>query len=99
VTVRFSTAAAASIVTLGIALGPCVAASAATQACDAYSHSCPAVQGEHFTKPTQVLGEQFTLPHTGADVALMSVIGVAAIGGGSGILIAARRRRSVSSKG
>jgi hypothetical protein len=86
------------------ALGVCVLAPATaladsgSGACDAYSHNC--IQPSHSSHPfrqTRVLPfhEQRTLPFTGAEIGAMSIAGVAAIGGGA-VLVAAGRRRRLS---
>lgn len=79
-------------------LAPTAAAAAPASQCDAYSHTC--VKPLHVFRQTSVLPRttptSSQLPFTGADIALMSLAGIAAIGGGSALVIIGRRRRTVS---
>jgi len=61
------------------------------------------VLGEHFTRPAGSVAATSTgiagLPFTGADIALRAAAGLAAIGVGAALLVAARRRRRVGVPG
>lgn len=67
--------------------------------CDAYSGVCPVVPGKQLPagevkavvvkKPAATPS---TLPFTGGDVVLVSVLGAAAVAGGGALLVAGRRR-------
>jgi len=82
---------------LGVALTPATAFAATGGTCDSYSHTC--VKPQHYQRyhHTQVLPlhetSPSTLPFTGADIAGMSLAGLAAIGGGAALVAAGRRRR------
>lgn len=94
---RLGTVVAATAIA-AIPIAP-TAAAASPSHCDAYSRHCtqpksqsrtgPPVLGVHYTHPS-------TLPFTGADVALMSVVGIGALGAGVGFITVGRRRRSAS---
>ncbi|HVA61405.1 MAG TPA: hypothetical protein VNG13_12845 [Mycobacteriales bacterium] len=97
--VRLPRATAVAALAIGLSIAPAVAAQAAGGTCEAYSQNCPQVQGKQFhkaTPPTVVLGEHFALPFTGADVALMSLAGGVALGGGTLMIVAGRRRRAAA---
>jgi hypothetical protein len=80
----------------GASLAPAVASAASSRPCDAYSHHCTHVQGRKIVKPpTVVKGEKVTtLPFTGAEIVLMTLVGGGAIGAGTVIVVGARRRRA-----
>jgi LPXTG-motif cell wall-anchored protein len=76
------------------------AGTAAADTCDAYSQHCahhvPGVPVTPHTPPTTSHHAEQTLPFTGAEVALMGIAGVGAIGVGGGMLVASRKRRRQS---
>lgn len=83
---------------LGAVLTPTAAFAAGNPGtCDSYSHTC--VKPQHYQRyhHTQVLPlhetSPSTLPFTGADIAGMSLAGLAALGGGAALVVAGRRRR------
>lgn len=90
---------------LGIALAS-PAAAVDVVACDSYGQTCPAVLGEEFTRGSEGSGgavsgrsttgrgstSPSTLPFTGGDVVLLSVIGAGAVAGGAALIAAGRRR-------
>ncbi|MHB2024818.1 MAG: LPXTG cell wall anchor domain-containing protein [Mycobacteriales bacterium] len=92
-----------ALVPAGAALAAPKACDAYSNSCtvvkgEMFSRPLPGVEGEFFAKPvtTQVQGETFSrssLPFTGADIALLVLVGVAATGAGGGLLVASRRRR------
>lgn len=64
-------------------------------ACDAYSRHCTNVEGRKIVvPPTVVKGEKTTLPFTGAEIVLMTVVGGSAIGAGTVFVASGRRRRN-----
>jgi|SRR2546423_3328607 len=76
-------------------LGPVAAMAANTAHCDAYSHHCTHVLPQKIVKPpTVVKGEKTTLPFTGAEIVLMTVVGGGALGAGTVLVAGARRRRT-----
>jgi len=75
-------------------LAPATAAVAAPAACDAYSHKCTTVEGTKIVRHPAVQGTSTSLPFTGAEVVLMSVVGLGAVGAGTAFVIAGRRRRT-----
>jgi LPXTG-motif cell wall-anchored protein len=75
-------------------LAPSAAAVAAPAACDAYSHKCTDVLGTKVVKHPAVEGTSTSLPFTGAEVVLMSVVGLGALGAGSAFVVAGRRRKA-----
>lgn len=97
-TVRKFSIAAATVAVGGIVLAPASALAATGAHCDAYSHHCTHVQGHKITKPpTIVQGEKVTtLPFTGAEIVLMTAVGAGALGGGTVLVVGARRRRAAA---
>ena len=96
-TVRKLSIAAATTVAVGSALiAPSAAFAAPERHCDAYSHHCTTVQGDKIVKPpTVVKGTKVTtLPFTGAEIVLMTVVGGAAVGAGTAFVVSGRRRRA-----
>jgi hypothetical protein len=96
---RITTLALAGGIATATVLGTAGAASAKTiRVCDAYGSNCHNVQ----VKPvkivkhpgTQVKGEK--LPFTGGEIALMSLAGVGALGAGTVLVAAGRRRRTAA---
>lgn len=77
-----------------VALAPATSAIAAPSTCDAYSHSCTQVEGKKITKPPAVLGTKQSLPFTGAEIVLMTVVGGGALGAGAMFVVAGRRRKA-----
>ena len=78
-----------------VALGvPATAAFAAPRACDAYSHSCTQVEGKKIVKTPAVEGSSTSLPFTGAEIVLMTVVGGGALGAGTMFVVAGRRRKA-----
>jgi LPXTG-motif cell wall-anchored protein len=75
-------------------LAPASAAFAAPAACDAYSHKCTNVEGTKIVKHPAVEGNSAALPFTGAEVVLMSVVGLGALGAGTVFVVAGRRRKA-----
>ncbi|MDQ1706267.1 MAG: hypothetical protein QOF18_2633 [Frankiaceae bacterium] len=93
-TARTITIAAATLAAGGAMLIPSAALAASGPHCDAYSKHCPQVKGHKIVRPpTQVKGEKSTLPFTGAEVVLMTVVGTGALGAGTVFVVAGRRRR------
>jgi hypothetical protein len=86
---------AALVLTATTVLAPATAAIAAPAACDAYSHKCTQVEGTKIVKHPAVGGTSTSLPFTGAEVVLMTVVGVGALGAGTMFVVAGRRRRAV----
>jgi hypothetical protein len=77
-------------------------AAAFAEPCDAYSGQCPPDVGPtDLVRPTQqppteVAGEKTTLPFTGAEIVLLTVVGGGAIGAGTAFVVAGRRRRAAT---
>jgi hypothetical protein len=89
------TLAIATLVFGGAMVAPITALAATGPACDAYSRHCTQVVGEKIIKPpTVVKGEKSTLPFTGAEIVLMTMVGGGAIGAGTAFVVTGRRRRS-----
>lgn len=84
------------MLTAAAVLAPTTAAIAAPAACDAYSHKCTNVEGTKIVKHPAVEGNGASLPFTGAEVVLMSVVGVGALGAGTVFVVAGRRRRAAT---
>jgi len=84
------------LLTTAAVLAPTTAAIAAPAACDAYSHKCTHVEGTKIVKHPAVEGNGASLPFTGAEVVLMSVVGVGALGAGTVFVVAGRRRRAAA---
>lgn len=82
------------LLTAAAVLAPTTAAVAAPAACDAYSHKCTTVEGTKIVRHPAVQGNGASLPFTGAEVVLMSMIGVGALGAGTVFVVAGRRRRA-----
>ena len=95
-TVRKLSIAAATLAVGGVFVAPGAAFAATERHCDAYSHHCTTVQGEKVVKPpTVVEGTKVTtLPFTGAEIVLMTVVGGAALGAGTAFVVSGRRRRA-----
>jgi LPXTG-motif cell wall-anchored protein len=88
-------AVATVVLTMTAALAPATAAfAAAPAACDAYSHKCTHVEGTKIVKHPAVEGNSASLPFTGAEVVLMSVVGLGALGAGTVFVVAGRRRKA-----
>ena len=88
------TAFTAAALSAGVLLAP-AAAFADPGTCDGYSQTC--VKPTHIVKPpTEVAAEHNTLPFTGAEVVLMTIVGGGAIGAGAMLVVGGRRRRHVS---
>jgi hypothetical protein len=66
--------------------------------CDAYSNSCPGtdVKGVKHTRPDVSPTNNSRLPFTGAEIALLSITGVGAVGAGAVLVTAGRRRRTAA---
>ena len=77
-------------------LAPATAAVAAPAACDAYSHKCTTVEGTKIVRHPNVQGNSTSLPFTGAEVVLMSVVGLGALGAGTAFVVAGRRRKTAA---
>ena len=84
-----------TLLATGVAVAPAASALAAgTTTCDAYSHKCTTVEGKKITQqPPAVEPQDATLPFTGAEILGMSTAGVIALGGGTALVVAGRRRR------
>jgi hypothetical protein len=88
--------ACAMLVAGGSLLAP-TAAFAADPPCDAYSGHCPHVEPTKIVKPpTAVQGERVTLPFTGGEIVLMTLVGGGALGAGAAFVVAGRRRRTAA---
>lgn len=94
---RLVTVGALAGATLALPVTAAVASPHGTT-CDSYSKTCAQVKPAHYVKPAAVINQNFdspsTLPFTGADVAAMTIVGLGALGVGSGLVISGRRRRS-----
>jgi hypothetical protein len=69
--------------------------------CDAYSGQCPEVEPTNLVRPThepptEVAGEKTTLPFTGGEIVLLTLVGGGAVGAGTAFVIAGRRRRATT---
>ena len=85
---------AAVVLATGIAAAPTTSAFAAgTTTCDAYSHKCTTVEGKKIVQPPAVEPQAATLPFTGAEILGMSAAGAIALGAGTTLVVAGRRRR------
>ncbi|MDQ1684879.1 MAG: hypothetical protein QOC82_1616 [Frankiaceae bacterium] len=82
------------LLTATAVLAPAAAAVAAPAACDAYSHKCTTVEGTKVVRHPAVEGTSTSLPFTGAEVVLMSAVGLGALGAGTAFVVAGRRRRA-----
>lgn len=93
--VRAASAVAASI--LGSAIVVASAAPAlAAPACDVYSNNCVQVGGEKFVQQppsVTVQSNADTLPFTGGEIVLMTLVGGGALGAGVVLVRVGRRRR------
>jgi hypothetical protein len=92
-----STAAAVTLAT-GLAVGAAPVAFAADN-CAAYGSQCPSVAPTTLSatptvKGTTLTKEPSTLPFTGGEFVLMGSAGAIALGAGSALVLASRRRRS-----
>ena|SRR5581483_6262149 len=83
------------LLTATAVLAPATAAFAAPSACDAYSHKCTNVLGTKIVKHPAVDGTSTSLPFTGAEIVLMSTVGLGALGAGTVFVVAGRRRKAV----
>ena len=94
-----STAAAVTLAT-GLAVGTAPMAFAAADNCAAYGSQCPSVAPTTISKPdvkgTTITKAPSSLPFTGGEFALMATAGVVALGGGTALVVASRRRRPVA---
>jgi LPXTG-motif cell wall-anchored protein len=84
------------LLTATAVLAPSTAAFAVPAACDAYSHKCTHVEGTKIVKHPAVEGNSTALPFTGAEVVLMSVVGLGALGAGTVFVVAGRRRKAAA---
>lgn len=93
--------------TVALGCGLMAASPASAQSCDAYSGGCenpgtvvpPAGTGTGTGAGTVVstgAGAGTTLPFTGAELLLLGVVGVGALGGGTAMVVAGRRRPVVA---
>jgi hypothetical protein len=101
---RFSTLLTGAALAGGISLlGAPAAFAKEPVACDAYAQTCPPVRGETTPSVSGTKGgvsvvtttrtsTPSTLPFTGGDVVLISVLGAAAVAGGAALVVAGRRR-------
>jgi len=87
---------AAFVLTAAAVLAPATAAVAAPAACDAYSHKCTTVEGTKIVRHPAVEGNGASLPFTGAEIVLMSTVGLGALGAGTVFVVAGRRRRAAA---
>ena len=96
---RFISTAAAVTLATGLAVGAAPAAFAADN-CAAYGSQCPSVAPTTIATPevkgTTITKEPSSLPFTGGEFALMATAGVVALGGGTALVVASRRRRPVA---
>jgi hypothetical protein len=83
----------AAVVAGGALLLLAAPAGAADPRCDAYSGHCPHVDPFVVHRPPTVV-QADTLPFTGGELVLMSAAGIAAVGVGTSVVVAARRRRA-----
>jgi hypothetical protein len=90
---RLAKATMSGAMALGLVCAPTAAFAAGTTHCDAYSHTC--VKGvKHFRHPAPVPQQVNVLPFTGGDIAALSATSLLALGAGTVLVIAGRRRRS-----
>jgi hypothetical protein len=82
------------LATSGVMLAPAAAFAADSTCPSGYSGHCTHVKGHKIVRPPEVQGERATLPFTGAEIVLMTVVGGGALGAGTAIVIAGRRRRT-----
>jgi hypothetical protein len=94
--------------TVALGCGLMAASPASAQSCDAYSGACenpgtvvvpPTGTGGGTNAGTVVntgAGSGTTLPFTGAELLLLGVVGVGALGGGTAMVVAGRRRPVVA---
>lgn len=76
---------------LGVAACTLMLATPAQAACEGYSGVC--VTGPPSTPPTSLRPRPpVQLENTGAETALLAVIGLGAVGGGAALVVAGRRR-------
>jgi len=92
---------ATGVVALGVTgfVGMPAATASEMVVCDSYGRTCPVVQGEQFNRGAgtgnTVSGRTTTpdtLPFTGGDVVLLSLIGAGTLAGGAALVVAGRRR-------
>jgi hypothetical protein len=92
---------ATGVVALGVTgfVGMPAATAQDMVACDSYGRTCPVVPGEQFNRGAgagnTVSGRTTTpntLPFTGGDVVLLSLIGAVTLAGGAALVVAGRRR-------
>ena len=90
-----TTAVLAGTLVTGSLIGTGVAYADDPNTCEAYSTECPPeVLPTTITKaPVEVEGNSATLPFTGGEVVLMSIVGIGAIGAGTAFVVAGRRRK------
>ncbi len=87
--------------------GAPAAVAADVVACDSYGRTCPAVLGEQFNRGSNTSGgvsgrtdgavsgrtsTPDTLPFTGGDIVLLSLLGAGTLAGGAALVVAGRRR-------
>jgi hypothetical protein len=95
---RFISTAAAVTLASGLAVGMAPAALASDN-CAAYGSQCPSVSPTTVTpdvKGTTLTKEPASLPFTGGEFALLATAGVVALGGGTALVVASRRRRTAA---
>jgi hypothetical protein len=96
---RFISTAAAVTLASGLAVGMAPAAFASDN-CSAYASQCPSVSPTTVATPdvkgTTLTKEPASLPFTGGEFALMATAGVVALGGGTALVVASRRRRTAA---
>jgi hypothetical protein len=96
-----STAAAVTLAS-GLSLSAVAMAPSAFAAdnCAAYGSQCPSVAPTTVATPdvkgTTLTKEPASLPFTGGEFALMATAGAVALGGGTALVVASRRRRTAA---
>ena len=97
--IRITSTAAAVLLTSGLAVGTASSAFASDN-CAAYGSQCPSVSPTVVKTPdvkgTTLTKEPSSLPFTGGEFALMATAGAIALGGGTALVVASRRRRTAA---
>lgn len=84
--------------------GAPAAVAADVVACDSYGRTCPAVLGEQMNRGSNTTGGAVsgrtstpdTLPFTGGDIVLLSLLGAGTLAGGAALVVAGRRRTAAT---
>jgi hypothetical protein len=98
---RFISTAAAVTLASGLSLAAAGAAPSAfaSDNCAAYGSQCPTVTPTTVkpdVKGTTLTKQPASLPFTGGEFALLATAGAVALGGGTALVVASRRRRTAA---